>query len=320
MLDSPRLRIAAAGLLAVWPCACDRPAGAPEAPSEASSSTPSRTLVLADGSTIAVPRHPRRVLPANSSLVDLLVELLPRERFAAIPRPAFAWSSLAGREGEWADVPVLEEFEAELVLTAEPDLVLVSPWSSRGAIELARRAGIAVLEVPDARTWDELVAGIELVGRALAVEERAAELVASLEQRRRVLTDVRGRRQRVLPYANFGTGGTTAGRDTTLDLVLELAGMDNAAADFGLVGHETIDLEQVLVIDPDVFLTSTGRDGVAPGDVFLRNEDLLADLRAVREDRILVLRAELFAAASIRVLDAAEELARMAQRFGSPPR
>ncbi len=114
----------------------------------------------------------------------------------------------------------------------------------------------------------------------------------------------------MLAYSNFGGGGRTSGKGTTLDLVIELAGLENAATMAGIPRHGSVDLEQVLAMDPDVFLTGTKNDGVDPGASFLRNEDVLTGLEAIVKDRIVVLPAELFSTSSHHVLTAAEELAR----------
>ena len=135
-------------------------------------------------------------------------------------------------------------------------------------------------------------------------------MVASLEERKSALASTSRPEWRVLPYSNFGAGGRTSGEGTTLDLVIGLAGLRNAAAQVGIPRHGSVDLEQVLAIDPDVFLTATGNDGVDPGASFLRNEDVLTGLQAITKDRILVLPAVLFSTSSHHVLDAAEELAR----------
>lgn len=258
----------------------------------------------------ATSRSSVRILAANSSAFDVLADLLPRERLAAIPAPALEWSPLPGGREAWADFPVLERFEGERILALEPDLLVVSSWSDSAPIAIAREAGIAVLELPDASSWEELIETVRIVGTAVDAEARAAELVADLEARREALAAAAGTPLRILPYANFGAGGTTSGANTTVDLMIRLAGHRNAAAEAGLERHPDLDLEQVLSIDPDVFLTASGRDGVQPGANFLRGETVIAGLRAIRDDAIVVLPAELYSTASHRVLDAAEELAR----------
>lgn len=252
-----------------------------------------------------------RVLAANASAFDLLADLLPREQIAAIPATALEWSPLPGGRTAWEDFPVLPRLEGELILSLDPDILIVSSWSESAPIEIARQAGIQILELEDASSWPRLVDNIRLVGSAVDAGVKAEELIASLESRREALADSEHPPLRILPYSNFGAGGRTSGGRTTIDLIIQLAGHRNAASEAGLTGHPDLDLEQVLTLDPDAFLTSTGRDGVHPGSAFLRGEPVLEGLRALQTDAILELQAELYATASHRVIDAAEELAEL---------
>lgn len=279
-------------------------------PPTTSPSGPRRIVELGNGRTLEVPVDPLRVLPVTSAAVDIVVALLPPERIAALPRAALFWSGLAGDSESWAEHPILQGFSGEEVLTLAPDLVIAASWSDPAAVGSIREADIPVLVLPDAESWEELVGTVDLLGRALGREEQASALIASLEERKSALARASRPRWRVLPYSNFGAGGRTSGGGTTLDLVIELAGLENAAALAGIARHGTVDLEQVLAIDPDLFLTATGNDGVDPGASFLRSEEVLAGLRAIAQDRIVVLPAELFSTSSHHVLDAAEELAR----------
>jgi len=279
-------------------------------PTTAAPEGPRRSVDLGEGRTLEVPAEPLRVLPVTSAAVDIVVALLPPERIAALPRAALFWSGLAEDPGPWAEHTILEGFSGEEVLTLGPDLVIAASWSDPAAVGSIHEANIPVLVLPDAESWEELVGTVDLLGRALGREEQANELIAGLEQRKSALAGTSRPRWKVLPYSNFGAGGRTSGAGTTLDLVIGLAGLENAAALAGIPRHGTVDLEQVLAIDPDVFLTATGNDGVDPGASFLRNEEVLASLRAITRDRILVLPAELFSTSSHHVLDAAEELAR----------
>lgn len=279
-------------------------------PTPPAPSGPQRSVDLGEGRTLEVPLKPLRVLPVTSAAVDVVVALLPPERIAAVPRAALSWSSLAQDPEPWAEHPILEGFSGEEVLTLGPDLVIAASWSDPAAVGSIREAHIPVLVLPDADSWEGLLGTVDLLGRALGREEQAQALIASLEERKLALASASRPKWRVLPYSNFGAGGRTSGAGTTLDLVIRLAGLQNAAGLAGIPRHGTVDLEQVLAIDPDLFLTATANDGVDPGASFLRNEEVLAGLGAIAKDRILVLSAVLFSTSSHHVLDAAEELAR----------
>ena len=114
-----------------------------------------------------------------------------------------------------------------------------------------------------------------------------------------------------MSYSNFGAGGSTTGRGTTLDIVFELAGVENAAARAGLEGHAALDHELLLALDPDLIVVGGDEDEVdAPGTAaYLLAQPELAGLRAVSTGRIVTLPAELFTTVSTELVRAAETLA-----------
>lgn len=276
---------------------------------------PTRTIVAAEGVEVAVPERATRVLPANSAMMDLVVALCDPDRIVAVPEPAFHWSVIAEDPQPWKGKPDFDRFTTESVLSLEPDLVLISSWTEDGPVKRLRELGVAVVEVPDADTWEELIEGIEIVAAALGEQERASSFVAGLEDRKRDLAKKHSQPRRVMPYANFGGGGFTSGEGTTLDLAIELAGHRNASAEADILRHKEITLEEVLLIEPDLFLTGSSRDGVAAGATFLRSEGALSDLKAIQDDRILTISPELFSASSYRILDAAEAVADEIERL-----
>ena len=266
-----------------------------------------RAVILGDGSTLRVPDQARRILPATSAAVDLLADLDLHDRVVAIPLAAFSWSVAAREPERWSEHTVLNALEGEAILALKPDLIIAAPWSYQGPLWVARSVNIPVLPLPDAKSWAEVEAGIALAGEALGVPERAQALMENLAARRLALKDADRPSRRMVVYSNFGAGGHTSGTGTTLDLVLTLAGMENAV---DRKGHCELSLEEILSLNPEVFLTSTGRDMVSPGAEFLRGEPILSHLEAVEKGRIIVLPAEIFSASSHRILDAAEEVAR----------
>jgi ABC-type Fe3+-hydroxamate transport system substrate-binding protein len=123
-----------------------------------------------------------------------------------------------------------------------------------------------------------------------------------------------------VPYANFGTQGFSAGSGTTIDTAIRLAGLRNALAEEGVTGHQQINFEALLVLDPDAIVLSqplateeahTGDRGGAAERILL-GESSLAELRAVRSRAFLRLDAGLYASASHGIVRAAEELQRQA--------
>ena len=260
-----------------------------------------------------------RIVPSSARGLEFLSVLLGPERFAALPEQAFEYASLGTDAPAFARLPRFYAYLAESVLAFEPDLVVADPWQSNDTNLRLREAGVPLLILPSAENWQQSAEVLDELGRIFGLEERAREARADLEARVLALAEAGLERVslRILPYSNFGAQGYSAGTETTLDEMIRLAGMRNAAAESGRVGNGTMSFEELLVLDPDVIVVSSplhtpsshaGDRGGAARDL-LRAEPVLANLRAVREDRIVSMPPGLFACASQQVVTGAEVLA-----------
>jgi len=262
------------------------------------------------------------VLPANATWVDFVSLLVGPERVAALPAEASGYSRLGSSSGAWAELAPFPVFEGERILALAPDLVLAHAWQNPETLAVVRRAGIPVLVVPVPESWKEITDTIELLGTVLDVPDRARELIAELERRRERL---RARaapfgRLKALSYTNLGAGGWTSGAGTTGAILLELAGLRNAAAEAGLTGDVPAERERLLALAPDVFVV--GRpdrsESSPPSAEFLRTDPALQELEAVRAGRIVSLPPALFTTASPELLRGAEVLIDELERLGAP--
>lgn len=287
--------------------ACQRESSAPDSASQ----TPLHTVELFGGQQGRLPVRPLRVIAGTASVTSFVVALLDDERIAAIPEQAFDYSAAPLSPDDWRG-RTFAQFRGEDLLAFAPDLVLMDRTQSVDTKTVLTEVGVSLLVLPDANSFPELLEVVRVLGRVLAVEERAAELVADLERRREALraeAAQRGEALSALSYTNYGSGGFCAGRGTTADLVFELVGVANAAAE--RQGHTQVSFEGLYRLDPDLLVVGSSQGSATESATagYLRGDEGVAALRAVREDRIIVLPARLFSANSQYVMDAAESLA-----------
>lgn len=284
------------------------------APGESSASSAALVVPLPDGGELRLDGPAQRVLPTNASALDYVLALVGAERLAGVPITAMAYSNsadqLRGRE-----LPEFVDYNAESALAHDPDLIVTHDWQSQETTELLRESGIPVLVVPDLVDLDDVRTTLHSLGVALGAEERASALWAELEQRAQDLrAQAPQRGARAMTYTNYGTGGFTAGLGTSADLMLELAGLRNAASEAGMQSNSPITHEELLTLDPELIVVSSAAEDsdLAPTVRLLRGEELLSGLRALEGERLLELPARYYSSSSLHVLDAAEELARLA--------
>lgn len=279
-----------------------------------------RDVDLGNGRTFHVANRPERIVAASARLIDFAAALVPPERIAGFAVQAVEYTTFDQNAGQYLARPSFRDYYAEPVMALEPDLVLADPWQSIDTRVRLEAAGIAVLVLPDAVTIDEMIARLELLGRALGAEDRAKVVTEELRSRVRVLAERAAAqpRLRALSYSNFGSQGYSAGARTTIDEILRMAGLENVLTSRGIEGHVTITFEQLIDFDPDAIVLSeplnapTGHAGDRGGasETLLLTEESLAELRAVQGRRFLRLPAGLFASGSQGIVAAAEWLAR----------
>ena len=268
---------------------------------------------LADEPELRLSAPPQRIVPANAGLVDFVSILVEPDRVAALPKVARDYSRLATADPAWLERPTFEGTSAEVLLGLNPDLVFVSSWQSPEATAILRSSGVPVVTTELPKNWNEVLQTLRIYGDILDSQDTAHQLIGDLESRREKLLDhpLHGRGLRVLSYSNLGVGGTAAGSQTTADVLFTLAGLVNAAAEAGLVGYVPLDKERLLDLDPQVIVVGTvaGDDGQAsPTEAWLRAQPDLAQLAALRENRIVSLEPRLFTTTSFELLQAAERL------------
>ena len=278
-----------------------------------------RSVKLPEGGTLTIERPPERVLLANASAVDMVTMLVGPERLAAIPAQSFEYSRLADEAGAFADVATFDAVEAEVILSFDPDLVVVDPWAAAETIARLREIGVPVLSLPQVVAIDDVLNSIRILGRVLGADEEADTVLTDLRERIAVLRAAAPARAKLrsVSYTNSGAGGWSAGKGTTNHELITLAGLTNAAAEAGRTDHVRTSFEDLHAMDPDFLLVGDFRPGMEAGASarFLRTEPALADLRAVREDRILLVPSRLFAASSQEVVLGAELLAAEVDRW-----
>ena len=168
------------------------------------------------------------------------------------------------------------------VVDAAPDLVLVASYTAGLAAPLIER-GLPVYEFSDFSSVDSLLQNFLTLGRLVGEEERAEAIVR--ERRSELRTAGRKSWRRPIRAIFFSEGLLFAG-GTVPSEIIELAGLDDAAADFGLVGRVTATPALMDNLRPDVVLVGEDSEAIAAQTLagFERPEFQVVD--AIRSGRV----------------------------------
>ena len=184
--------------------------------------------------------------------------------------------------------------DPEQVLRLRPDVVLISIWQARYLDRLGL-PGLLQMKYDAQNPIQSREEMWNLIGDVTGKRDRATTLEGRYIAKRRALQgqlpSIAEQRVRVVyVHVDQGTWWTTAGR-YYLAYKLELAGAINASKDIKFTGMT--DLEQLLLIDPDVILLAANPgDHTTMQEVVCRPE--FRSLRAMRERRVYKLPAHTY--------------------------
>lgn len=205
-----------------------------------------------------VPRRPQKIVSLTLGSSEILIDLVPPERIAALHR--IAADSPHSNIRERARGFRLVGSDVEEIAAVQPDLVIVASYSGREFVEQLRRARLPLFTVTEFDDVDSICRSIEALGTAAGEPERAKEMVARMRSTIETLQRKIPQNRPPMRVMSLAQSGTTAGKRTTFDSLIRLAGARNVAAEQGIDKFGAISAEQVVAWDPDVIVVGKDPD------------------------------------------------------------
>ncbi len=139
---------------------------------------------------------------------------------------------------------------AEEVVRLEPDLILAGTFTTRATVQMLERLGYEVALFAPVTSLSEVTAHMTRMGTLLGREAEAARLISEFEAGLAAIPPLPDGPRTLLYYPQ----GSTAGRGTMADALLDAAGLRNIAAEMGL-SYGKLHLEEAVRAAPDLILT-----------------------------------------------------------------
>ena len=243
------------------------------------------------GTGIVLHKKPQRIVSLNLGTDEVLLALAPPEQIAAVTFYADdAGLSCMAEEAKAVSVK-LRDRSPERVLAQHPDLVLTTDSVPKELVESLRDLGLTVFVSTTPKRIDAVFPRIESIGKVIGREEEAAALTGRLHKR---LADVERRTADIPEEARpivvaFAFSGIFGRRDDLFDDMCRHAALRNGAAMAGLTKDHGISMEEVVALDPDVFLLPTWSAEGEQTEAFrekLCSDPLFKHVKAVRENRL----------------------------------
>ncbi|NLK44749.1 MAG: cobalamin-binding protein [Tissierellia bacterium] len=171
----------------------------------------------------------------------------------------------------------------ERIIELEPDLILVYGPGDEEENRILREAGIKVLGFLS-ETMDDIMKDIETIGKATGRNEKAADIINSIKEKRDyILEKVKDAEEVTVFYEIWHDPLMGAGKGSFMDELITLAGGKNIAYDTD-GAYPQYDLEQLIERDPQVYLASKDSEDKTIESIKLRpGYDAIS---AIKNDRI----------------------------------
>ena len=195
----------------------------------------------------------KRVVAVGSSVLEIVYALGEQQLLVARDTTGLYPPEAASLP----DVGYIRALSPEGVLSVNPDAILMLEGSGPPeAVDVLQKASVPIVWVPEQYSTDGIIAKIETVGRALGVEDKAANLADKV---RSEIADASQNasahdvKKRVLFVLSMQGGRLLAsGTDTAAAGIIDLAGGVNAVEGFS--GYKQLSDEAVHAAAPDVVL------------------------------------------------------------------
>ncbi len=194
--------------------------------------------------------------------------------------------------GQIVKIGMEGNFDTELILSAEPEVIFISPFK-RGGYDALRETGITLIPHLGYKELTPLgqAEWLKLVGLFTGKEQEAARVFAGIEQRYNSLRTRAAqvaRRPTVLSGEMHGTGWYAVGGRSTLAQLFRDAGAEYVVKDDN-TGGVSIDFEQLyaMAADADYWRILNSYPGHFSYDALLAADARNGLFRAAREHRVI---------------------------------
>ncbi|PSW21319.1 hemin ABC transporter substrate-binding protein [Photobacterium sanctipauli] len=229
-------------------------------------------LLFAATSTFAS----ERIISAGAAITEIINAMDAQEQLVAV--------DVTSKSMVDKDMPVLgyhRQLSAESLIALNPTRLLGSnEMGPQSTLDLLKQAGIEVDVLNSGETVEDLMVRIEQVGELTDTSDKAVELQKDVEAKVAAINanlENQDRKKKVLfLMIHDGRPANVAGRNTTADTVIRLAGAINPAAD-AVESYKPVSLEAMVQMQPDIILLSSRTmSKIGSADELLKQMPLLA--------------------------------------------
>jgi iron complex transport system substrate-binding protein len=281
----------------------------PPAPTAAATPAP---IKLTDGlgRSIELAAPAQRIVsiaPSNTEILFALgagQQIVGREEMSDYPAEAKNVTSIGS---------VFQKINTEAIVALQPDLILAAEINSPEQVKALEDLKLNVYYLSNPKTFDELYANLETVGKLTGRSAEAAKLNESLKARYATVIQ-KVSQAKAAPTVFYEIDATdptkpyTSGPGTFIDLVITLAGGKNIGGALK-DAFAQISSEELVKQNPDLVVLGDALYGVTPESVGQRPG--WSALNAVKNKQVFAFDDNLISRPGPRLIDGLEQMAKL---------
>ena len=270
------------------------------------------------GTTITFKESPKRVVSLNCGVDEILLDLLPPERIAALSARADDPGICAAVDKAKTVKKRVQGKNVEAILSLNPDLVVMPDWIGMDLVNGLRAVGVPVYVFKTPESLADIQDNILKIAIVVDAKVQGDEIVSTMQKKlervqqitKKVPSD---KKQTLIPLSLMGSFG---GKGTTFDDMCNYANVTNGVSAAGVVKRAAITKEMIVKMDPDVFIIPTWdfeESGKAENFIKeIKSDPAFSTVKAIKNDRLVKVHDAYLYAASQYAANAVEEIAQAA--------
>lgn len=274
-----------------------------------------KTFIDGRGEEVTIKEKPANIVSTTLAIDEYLLPLVGQDQVAAVTKLSTdpGISNVADLT-KGIDTKI-ETVTSELVLSLEPDLVLIPSYVDPEVLNQLESADITTYQLKDDSSFAGVLAGLKEVGAIVGEEKKATDIIADVEKRMAALKkkgEAEAEKKRVVYWTQQNSSVT---ENTTIGEMITLAGGINAITEAGITGEEYPDYpnlskEKLVELNPDVIITTDWQyDGSKATFVEEWKKDpALKNITAFKNDEVYVIDSANLSTASHFIIEGAEDI------------
>lgn len=216
------------------------------APATAQSCSFPVNMTDATGTEVTVEEEPTRVVTLSPSAAQTMWEIQARDKVVGVTKHA---AYLEGADSETNISTTEEMVSLETVVNLSSDLVLAPNVVPTDTVEKLREAGVTVYYFPPAKSIDDVYQETNRTGRLTG---KCTEATSTIQWMKDQVNTARSAAEtQEQPDALYLFLGYTAGKETFINEIIEIAGGNNIAVDANVSGYQQLNEEVILQENPE---------------------------------------------------------------------